>query len=309
MKLDEFLQIKGVKLFCICINPILIGALFSSLGSWDFKGDNFICIKIILTVILFLTYIVSMYRYYKIEDNIKNTLSNLENEVKIHKTENKIYSKITLILTSLFKTCADSINTISKNILVNKAKLDNWNYAQVCNVICNAIYELLCLISGESKFYVNIMLYDTKAKGKSKNIKMIAHKGKYEGDPDTFGKPLNMNTYKDFYAVKMFKKNSPQISILTTSEDIKEKFVFSSDKTEHPNYTQYVGVPIHCSGNQMLSLLQICSFDNTKIGNNKEEIMQMVNDYILPFTYFALLNNKIEKGFMNSISLLQKENK
>ena len=34
---------------------------------------------------------------------------------------------------------------------------------------------------------------------------------------------------------------------------------------------------------------------------------EIINNYILPFTYFALLNNKIEKGFINSISMIEKK--
>ena len=44
-----------------------------------------------------------------------------------------------------------------------------------------------------------------------------------------------MSSHKDFFAVKMFNKNSPEITILTTGAEVKEKFVFSEDKTDHPN--------------------------------------------------------------------------
>ena len=84
---------------------------------------------------------------------------------------------------------------------------------------------------------------------------MIADKGKYETHPDTFKRKIYLSSNKEFYAVKMFKKNSPEITLLITGEEVKEKFVFSDDKKEHPNYTQYVSIPIHCSGKDRKSVV------------------------------------------------------
>ncbi len=170
--------------------------------------------------------------------------------------------------------------------------------------VCRGIYEALCIYTGQEDFSVNVMLYDVNEKGKKRNIRMIAQKGRYEKQPKIFDTPLNLKTDKDFYAVKMFNRNSPDISILTTSSEIDKNFVFS-DEGDHPKYSQYVGVPIHCSGNQMISLLQICALNDSKIAEGKDDIMEMINKYILPFAYFALLTNKIEKGLLNGMSIVK----
>lgn len=306
-KIDAFLKNRFVKIISNCIIPIAIGALFSAIGSWDFEKDEFIWHKIIFTIFSILVYVFCLYRYNKMDELFNKEYQKLNDENNNYRKQNEAYKKVTLSLTSLFNTSADSINIISNNLVSKTAKLDNWNYKIMCAGICNGIYETICLITGSDDFSVNIVVYDTKAKGKAKNIKMIADKSKYETHPDTFEEKINMSSHKDFFAVKMFNKNSPEITILTTGTEVKEKFVFSENKSNHPNYSQYVGIPIHCSGKQMISLLQICAYNDSKIEESKEKIMEIVNRYILPFTYFALLNNKIEKGFINSISILEKD--
>ena len=95
-----------------------------------------------------------------------------------------------------------------------------------------------------------------------------------------------------------------QIKILTTKEEVNEKFVYIDE--EHPEYCQYIGIPIVCAGNKMICLLQICAFKNDKIANTKSEIMDIIMTYILPFTQFALMNYKVEKGFISSFSVIDK---
>lgn len=310
--MNNFIQMKLVKCFNIYINPIIIGALFSSLGAWDYENDKFFLIKVVSVFVLLIWYIITSWKYYKIEENIQSDISSLNEQIvqlnsyiEFEKKKNSTYNKVILSLTSLFNKSADSINDIAKKLLNRNATLDKWNYKTVCVGICNGIYETLCVYSGYYDFSVSIMLYDINARGKSKNIRMIAEKSKYEGNSSIFDIPLNLNKYKDFYAVKMFKKSSPKISILTTTEDINLNFVFSDNSDEHPKYSQYVGIPILCSGKQMISLLQICAFDESMIADTKDKIMEIINEYILPFVYYALLNNKIEKGFLNSISMIK----
>lgn len=316
MSFNDFLNIKLIKILNCYIVPIIIGALFSALGSWDFKNDKNIYIKLVAIAIFILWYIITSYKYYKMDEKVRTTIKELQitiqelqESIENLTNQNEAYGKVLISLTSLFSTCAEKVNYIANSLLTKQTKLDNYNYKTVCTGICNGIYETLCLLSGYSNISVSVMLYDVNAKSRSKNIRMIAEKGEYENHPDIYDTPLYLNKSKDFYAVKLFKKNSPDISILTTANEIDKNFVFSDNTKEHPKYNQYIGVPIFCSGHQMISLLQICAFNNSKIGNTKEEIMTIVNKYILPFTYYALLNNKVEKGFINSISMIEEASK
>lgn len=297
---------KGIKYILNFVFPIIIGELFSAfincMGTNNFKKTCIILFSLIIIIVL---YGFCVCRYFKIEKNIDEKLEKSERENKILKAQNNVYQKNSVLLTSLFNSAASEVNKIA-NELKQKPKLEKWNYKVSSKLICNAVYETLCSLTGKDDFSVNIVVYDFKAKGKSKNIKMIAEKSKFETPSDTFEKTMYMSSNKDFYAVKMFNKNSNSLAILTTNEEIKEKFVFSEDKNEHPYYTQYVGIPIHCDSNKMVSLLQISSLNDTHIGTTKEDIINNINNFILPFTYLSLLNNKIEKLAINSISELNK---
>lgn len=300
-KFDEFLSKKVIKIILNFIFPILIGEIISYTIN-SFKDNNLI--KIILLLLISIstsaTYIFFIYRYMGMDKSLNEQLEITSLENNKFQIENNVYQRIIVILTSLFNSTAKEVNKIANN-MDGKNQLENWNYKISCNHICNSIYELLCLLSGKDNFSVNIVLYDIKAKGKSKNIKMIAEKSKFETPSDSFDKTMYMCSNKNFYAVKLFNKNLTEPTILTTDNEIKEKFVFSDDK-DHPKYTQYVGVPIHCNSNKMVSLLQISSFDDTYIGSNKKEVADIINNYILPFTYLSLLDNKIEKLVINSVS-------
>lgn len=305
-RIDKFLSKKGIKYILNFIFPIIIGELFSAfincIGTNNLKK---LCIILFSLIIIIVLYGFCVYRYSKIEKNTDEKLEKSERENEILKAQNNVYQKNSVLLTSLFNSVASEVNKIA-NELKQKPKLEKWNYKVSSKLICNAVYETLCSLTGKDDFSVNIVVYDFKAKGKSKNIKMIAEKSKFETPSDTFEKTMYMSSNKDFYAVKMFNKNSNSLAILTTNEEIKEKFVFSEDKKEHPYYTQYVGIPIHCDSNKMVSLLQISSLNDAYIGTTKEDIINNINNFILPFTYLSLLNNKIEKLAINSISELNK---
>lgn len=305
--MDDLLSKKIVKYLLNFIFPIFIGELFSAIieyiGDNNFKR-NFVIILVIL-IISVVFYIFCIYRYIEIDKTLQEKLKSSEKENDILKAENNVYQKNSVLLTSLFNSTASEVNKIA-NELNQKPQLENWNYKVSSKLICSAVYETLCSLTGKDDFSVNIVVYDFNARGKSKNIKMIAEKAKFETPSDTFEKTMYLTSNKDFYAVKMFNKNLNSPTILTTSEEIKEKFVFSEDKKEHPNYTQYVAIPIHCDSNKMVSLLQISSLNDAYIGNSKKDIIDNINNFILPFTYFALMNNKIEKLAINSISIINK---
>ena len=206
--MKKFLEKRIVKIFNVYINPLIIGGLFSAMGNWDYKNDNYFYIKLSMLVILIGVYVYSSLQYYKLEqtkdDKIKylNALLNKEKNDRINEekewlmqrkvldTEIKSYDRGTRELTTLFVDSSNSINQIAKQILEGKRTLDIWNFKKVATGICSGIYNLLCEICQPyDDFTVNIMLADITATGSKRNITMIAHKGKYEKYPGKFGLP------------------------------------------------------------------------------------------------------------------------
>lgn len=306
-KIDDFLSKKFVKYLLNFILPICIGELVSAIIGYISNNDfhRSFAIALIVLILSIIIYGICIYRYIEIDKTLAEKLEKSEKENTLLKAKNTVYQKSSVLLTSLFNSTATEVNKIA-NELDQKPQLENWNYKVSSKLICSAVYEVLCTLTGKDDFSVNIVVFDFNAKGKSKNIQMIAEKSKYETPSDTYEKIMYISSNKDFYAVKMFNKNLNSPAILTTSEEIKEKFVFREDKKDHPNYTQYVAIPIHCDSNKMVSLLQISSLNDAYIGNNKQDIADNINNFILPFTYLSLMNNKIEKLAITSLSTINK---
>lgn len=316
--MKRILEKKYVKLFSIYLNPIIIGGILSSMGGWDLKNDRYFWYKSFSLVVLSLWYLISMYLYnyrYNEQDrhekeSVIKDLSAERDELKLNneklRHEKGAYDKGLRELTATFYDSANSLNEVAKGILSGKRKLETWSFKRVATTVCDSIYNILCeSCFPEDDFSVNIMLYDMTASGrKKKNITMIAHKGKYQNKPGKFEEKMFFHENPSFYAVKLFESNKADVKILITPEEVNEKFVYIDD--DHPAYSQYIAIPIVCSGNQMISLLQICTFGGCKIASTKEEISKIVARYIYPFTYYALLAYKIEKGLVNSLSIIEK---
>lgn len=310
--MEGFLENKFVRNFNVYIAPMLIGGIFSAMGQWDYKSDNYFIPKLVALIILLVWYAISSYKYHVYEKKDKEKLENANKSISDLKEQNEglkevisSYNKEIRELTSLFYDSSKGLNELSHFILEGNTTLDIWNYKKVATSICNSLYVMLCEICKPFEdFSVNIMLVDITAKGSKKNITMIAHKGKYEDKPRRFEEKMLFSKYPNFYAIKLCKENKTDIKILTTSNEVNEKFVYVDE--EHPKYSQYIGVPIVCSGNKIVSLLQICAFKDAKIANTKSDIMDVVTQYVMPYTELALLSYKIEKSLISSLSLLSK---
>ncbi len=309
--MKEFLEKKYSKVFFIYILPIFIGLeLPIVVNLWKKKGTSFY-IWLIIGIIMLLFYAYTSYKYIQTEKNFKDKQLDLERDLgeclkknEILKKEKESFDKGMRELATLFYDSSNSLNRVANNVLEGETTLDIWSFKKVSTGICSSVYNLLCEICSPcTEFTVNVMLVDPTAKGRKKNITMIAHKGKYEQYPGKFEEKLYFDKYSTFYAVKVCRSTKTDIRILTSKEEINEKFVYIDE--EHPEYSQYVGIPIICSGNKIICLLQICSFCDDKIGESKSDILEIVTKYIFPFTHYALLSYKIEKGLINSFSIIE----
>lgn len=311
--MKKILENKYLKAIFVYIVPIAIGALFSAMGNWNREADKYFYYKIVPLIVLCILYVFTSIKYSKMEKDLNKELEH-EKEI-VHEKENIIqnleedkrcFFKETRALSALCLDSSNSINELSKNMLSGMRTLDVWNFKKVCTGICSSIYDLLCeRCKPCDDFTVNIFLDDITANGTKKNVTMIAHKGKYEKYPGKFEEKMYYNKYSGFYAIKLFKSKSTDIKILTTKEEVNEKFVYVNEE-DHPEYSQYVGIPIVCSGNKMICLLQICAFRNDKIADTKQDINRIIMTYIIPFTQFALMNYKVEKSFISGFSIIDK---
>lgn len=285
--------------------PFVLTFINEIVGAWILDNGKFNLYKLIV-IVLCTCYLLMEVRYFKQEKENKTSIDGLKAEKIDLESDKRCYEQTITSLITIFADSANSISNITYTMesskTLNKAE---WNFNRVATGICDKLYEIICDRNAEySDFSVNIMLYDTKAKGKNRYIKMIAHKSMYPTKPTIFLEKLYLNKRRDFFAVKLFDKNKQDIQIMDTPNEVNQRFTFKDN--EHPNYNQYVGIPIHCNGNQMVSLLQICAFNKSKIGDSKNDIMEFVLKCVIPFTHFALLAYNIEANMDGTVDVLTK---
>lgn len=299
---------KELKNAISLILTVGIGLIGSSMGSWDAKSDNFFYMKLVSLIILSLIFIVFLILSYiydrkerKILTELNAEIESLKSEIELKEKAISTYEKSQLALSAIFETSADDINTAANNIKKNNVVLlDNWNFRKECNWICEKVLSIVSDLSiNGDDFVVSIFQLNPLSRGKSKSITMIAHASKFGNTPDIYGVPLSFRKHSEFYAVKLFKKNKHDPDVLIDKNEINEKFIYK-DENNHPDYSQFIAMPIHCNGNDMLSLLQIVAFGESKLGNTKIEITQKINKYLLPYTRFGLMSYKYEKALLAS---------
>lgn len=305
---------KEVKNTISLILTVGIGLIGSALGNWNYREDKYFIIKLvglIILAVLFMIFSILSYKYDKMEGNAiqeKNEkIVILEQKNRELRKEIEVYEESHIAMAAIFEKSAQDINETANSIMNQKKITFNiWNFKKECKWICEKVLNIVEELSiKDGEYAVSIFQINPLAKGKSKGITMIAHSSKYGNTPDVYETSLTFRNNSDFFAVKLFKKCKHDIVVLIDKNEVNEKFVYK-DENNHPDYSQYIAMPIHCSGNEMLSLLQIVAFGEAKIGNTKAEIMDKLNKYIFPYTRLGLMMYKYEKGLLNSGYLVEK---
>lgn len=305
---------KEVKNTISLILTVGIGLIGSALGNWNYREDKYFIIKIvglIILAVLFMIFSILSYKHDKMERNAiqeKNEkIVILEQQNRELRKEIEVYEESHIAMAAIFEKSAQDINETANSIMNQKEITFNiWNFKKECKWICEKVLNIVEELSiKDGEYAVSIFQINPLAKGKSKGITMIAHSSKYGNTPDVYETSLTFRNNGDFFAVKLFKKCKHDIVVLIDKNEVNEKFVYK-DENNHPDYSQYIAMPIHCSGNEMLSLLQIVAFGEAKIGNTKAEIMDKLNKYIFPYTRLGLMMYKYEKGLLNSGYLVEK---
>ena len=305
---------KEVKNTISLILTVGIGLIGSALGNWNYREDKYFIIKLvglIILAVLFMIFSILSYKYDKMEGNAiqeKNEkIVILEQKNRELRKKIEVYEESHIAMAAIFEKSAQDINETANSIMNQKKITFNiWNFKKECKWICEKVLNIVEELSiKDGEYAVSIFQINPLAKGKSKGITMIAHSSKYGNTPDVYETSLTFRNNSDFFAVKLFKKCKHDIVVLIDKNEVNEKFVYK-DENNHPDYSQYIAMPIHCSGNEMLSLLQIVAFGEAKIGNTKAEIMDKLNKYIFPYTRLGLMMYKYEKGLLNSGYLVEK---
>lgn len=97
---------------------------------------------------------------------------------------------------------------------------------------------------------------------------------------------------KGYHYHRLFKQQPSEPDVLFSKADIKKHF---KDSTAL-KYTQYVGIPISCTGNKMVGLIQILAYGHSRIADTREELTRYANEFYNACATFMLLCDKVENA-------------
>ena len=80
--MKKLLNNKFFRVVFVYFIPIIIGGLFSALGTWGYNNDKYFFLKLVLVIILTIFYCYTSYQYDKKEKDLNNQLYLLNNEMK-----------------------------------------------------------------------------------------------------------------------------------------------------------------------------------------------------------------------------------
>lgn len=304
-KLD-FLQNWIFKAIVITVFPFIIG-LIDNVSDWlDANGNVVNIIKngkifvVILTVIYIVYVIYIAYterRQYKNYQNIEELKEQNAQQALLLETYNITFDS----MNNLMNVSQKEINDLSKQIIsTNNLDLLNWNFESIANYICKDIVGILSKISKSgTDISVNIYVRRKRKTGRKTQdcIKMIAHWGGTNSTPSILYSDIILSKKKEWQYAKLFLENNPKIVVYPTEEEIRKNFGYNGNPSRYDGeYTQYIGIPISCSAGNILSSLEIISHHGTIIADTKDEILEIINKYIIVYRNYALLTHKIEKG-------------
>lgn len=274
--------------------PTIIGA-FSIFITID-ALRHYISIFVTLTIILMITHICFVIYYAKSDFNIESEnaklKSLLQKMIKISNANSYISSSIP----EFAESWATTINKLSNDIKEKgQIKENDWNTLKIFKEIClncrNMIKEFT-RIDDNSKVSVGFISYYEN--DGTKFVKMEVHTNPQTTRPGIFDVEESLAECVYQYA-KIIKRNDTEIYVLENNEEILRNFEKKHSYTDLSKYTQYIAVPIFCSRNKILGILQIVTKNGYIILNTKTELREFGEKYIIPYTDLILLAHKIQK--------------
>lgn len=286
-----WLNKTSVKSIILAVFPIIISILCSLLSNWDVNQPHFI-LKIASFSIISLLYITLLIYYAKSDSNLKYANDILTKQ-------NNAFRKVATSSANIFNESAKGLNLLSHSI-VEESKIDMniWSFDKAVMGICKGVYELICNISGGEQFgvtYVKLL----ESPESTHCVKTVGFYNNSSIPPHVFGKSRCIDDSHGYYDTKLFAKDNPDISIISTPKEIFELFEFENRTEKTGKYSQYIGYPVICNDKTMIGLIQVVSYGNQKIASCPEDLQTIAKKYLSQFAFLSVFLSKVEKGLLS----------
>lgn len=275
--------------------PTLISVLGALTGIKYFSDYQII---IIISIILLLIAFIASVRYYsKQENKLKSENEELKTTISSMNKILGINSKTVVSTVNLLENWNNNINKIANDILKNGyANEKDWDYEKIYTDICISCKNSITSFTGineETDLSVSFIKYYNS--NNNDCVKMIAHSSPQTARPDVFDKeePIKECNYQ--YA-RMIRNGKRDIFVLENNQRIQQVFYKKTSETNLSKYSQYIAIPVICSRNKYLGVLQITTKHDYKIMDTEIELQKFSETYITPFAELLVLVEKIGKG-------------
>lgn len=166
-----------------------------------------------------------------------------------------------------------------------------YNYQKAAQLVCQEIYDIIKNVTDEDSHQVNLFKRFKRDDG-SEFIQMIAFANKESVHPASWGSTyeLNTNSKKKYYHQKIFDDNISMLYKLKNNAEIINAFKLNKKREEREwNLQQYIGIPIFCNEQRVVSLLQIDTDVPNLFGETYDDITKFCRMF-LPFIHLLLVN-------------------
>lgn len=299
----SILHNRHIKVTILTVLPLVIGCLGSAMGQWNVSEDAWFYPKLVCLVALSIIEIAALWKYTSWDKESQDNTASLQkafNELEKEKLEieksNNAYIEVLSGLSGIFQPTARKLNTIAHQIEEEgKIDLSIWSFKNGCQNICDVALSTLKAIAekdGGDGFTIN---YIQKEETSSNVIlEMPAYSGREDIDPPIIrNSRKSINEIQKYYYARLFQENNTDIVVLENEEKITKKFYLSGDEVK---YSQYIGIPVVCSGKKMIGLFQIVAYKGSMIAYNKSDLEEIAQKYFTPLAICAMFMNKVEKA-------------
>lgn len=282
-------------------NAILIGipTIISALGiimALD-KLEKIKYIIILVTVLLLLFFLISIYYYSKQEKNEKEEIDNLKTTISSMMKMLGINSKTIISIVELIENWNRDINKIANDILkIGSANEKDWDCEKIYNDICICCKDSISKFTNlDDEIDISVSVIKCYTINDIDYVKMVAHSSPQTAKPDIYDREQVLSECNYLFG-RLIRDKKRDILALENNEKIMQHFYRPKPETDLSKYRQYIAIPIMCSKNKILGILQITTKYKYTIMETDIELKKFSEMYLTPFVELLILTEKIEKG-------------
>ena len=284
--LKRFFKHIIVKSIILTILPAAYTTIFSiAFNNNDKIRRNLIILAIACTVF----HIIALVSYGWIEN--KNRIK-LDELLRDKDTAPKEIEALESLLNSYETSIYDNADRMYKTIHASQghSEIVDWGWIEkIGDKICESIFIFLEKISPQGcRLAVSIIL--RKVSNSVSGYTMSSRRASENGyTPALYKDFVSEKEAEDKFYHKLITKSPGKPTVLHNKREIKKHF-----KDRVDEYSQYIAIPIECSGRKTIGILQVAVYAGPSILHDPKELDRIVNNYLDLGSKIMLLADKTE---------------